>query len=107
MNKEIMKGSIDILILLLINQGDTYGYEIAKNIKEKSEGLYSIAEGTMYPALKRLEEKGYIESYWQDSDITGKRKYYRITQAGKDSLKIRINEWGSITKIIISLMEEQ
>lgn len=57
MDKEIMKGSIDILILSIIEKHDTYGYEIAKSIKEKSEGLYSMGEGTLYPALKRLEKK--------------------------------------------------
>lgn len=63
MDKEIMKGSIDILILSVIAQGHTYGYEITKSLKDKSQDLYQMSEGTLYPALKRLEAKECLESY--------------------------------------------
>ena len=62
MNKEIMKGSIDILLLSLIQKEDLYGYEIAKRLKEKSNDLYSMGEGTLYPALQRLEKQKLITS---------------------------------------------
>jgi PadR family transcriptional regulator PadR len=99
-DKEIMKGSIDILILSIINKQDNYGYEIAKCIKEKSEGIYAMGEGTLYPALKRLEEKELIESYWQESKLTGKRKYYKITSDGKKTLNERISQWNKVTSLI-------
>lgn len=100
MDKEIMKGSIDILILSLIEKQDTYGYEIAKCIKEKSEGIYAMGEGTLYPALKRLEEKELIESYWKENELTGKRKYYKITDKGKKTLNERISQWNKVTSLI-------
>ena len=100
MDKEIMKGSIDILLLSIINKHDTYGYEIAKCIKEKSNDIYSMGEGTLYPALKRLELKGFIESYWEKSSLVGRRKYYRITELGKGVLKEKIDNWNSVTKLI-------
>lgn len=100
MDKEIMKGSIDILILSIINTKDTYGYEIAKEIKEKSDFSYSMGEGTLYPALKRLEEKELIKSYWQSANLVGKRKYYKITDLGKLTLKDKLQQWGQITNLI-------
>lgn len=100
MDKEIMKGSIDILILSIINTKDNYGYEIAKEIKEKSDFSYSMGEGTLYPALKRLEEKQLIESYWQSANLVGKRKYYRITDLGKTVLKDKLQQWSQITNLI-------
>jgi PadR family transcriptional regulator PadR len=106
MDKEIMKGSIDILILSIIEKQDTYGYEIAKCIKERSEGLYSMGEGTLYPALKRMEGKELIRSYWQGDELTGKRKYYRITDRGKEVLNERICEWNKVTNLINIFKEE-
>lgn len=100
MDKEIMRGSIDILILSIISSKDTYGYEIAKEIKEKSDFSYSMSEGTLYPALKRLEEKKFIESYWQSANLLGKRKYYRITDLGKENLKDKLEQWSKITNLI-------
>ena len=100
MDNGIMRGSIDILILSIINTKDTYGYEIAKEIKDKSDFSYSMGEGTLYPALKRLEEKELIESYWQSANLVGKRKYYRITELGKIMLKDKLQQWSQITNLI-------
>lgn len=106
MNKQIMKGSIDILILILINKKDLYGYKISKIIKEKSNMTYSMGEGTLYPALKRLEGKNLIKSYWQNNNSTYKRKYYSITPLGKKILQESLNEWNKITKLINNCMED-
>lgn len=100
MDKEIMKGSIDILLLSLINKRDMYGYEIVKILKENSNDLYNMSEGTLYPALKRLENKEWLESYWGNSESGGRRKYYRITQDGKNELDKKLNEWNQISNLI-------
>ncbi|AIM17188.1 PadR family transcriptional regulator [Bacillus sp. X1(2014)] len=100
MDKEIMKGSIDILLLSLVNKRDMYGYEIVKTLKENSNELYNMSEGTLYPALKRLENKGWLESYWGNSESGGRRKYYRITQDGKKELDKKLKEWNLISNLI-------
>lgn len=100
MDKEIMKGSIDILLLSLMNQRDMYGYEIVKTLKENSNELYNMSEGTLYPALKRLESKEWLESYWGSSEIGGRRKYYRLTQSGKTVLSKKLKEWNQINNLI-------
>jgi DNA-binding PadR family transcriptional regulator len=106
MNKEIMKGSVDIVMLSLIIKEDLYGYEIAKRLKEKSNNLYSIGEGTLYPALQRLEKQELITSYWGDSESGGRRKYYNITEKGKKELENRLNEWDTLNNFIKSCREE-
>ena len=100
MDKEIMKGSIDILLLSILNKRDTYGYEIVKTLKENSNELYNMSEGTLYPALKRLENKNWLQSYWENSEFGGRRKYYRITEDGKKELSRKLQEWYQINNLI-------
>ncbi|SFF96419.1 PadR family transcriptional regulator [Sporolactobacillus nakayamae] len=100
MDKEIMRGSIDILILSLIGKKDTYGYEIVKQLKTSSKDLYEMSEGTLYPALKRLERKEWIRSYWGDSDEGGRRKYYTLTDNGEKALNAKLKEWHQVNRLI-------
>ena len=100
MDKEIMKGSIDILLLSLLNKRDMYGYEIVKTLKGNSNELYNMSEGTLYPALKRLENKEWLQSYWESSEIGGRRKYYRIKEDGKKELEKKLQEWNQISNLI-------
>lgn len=94
-----MKGSIDLLLLSLIAQKDLYGYEITKILKEMSDEAYEMSEGTLYSALKRLERKLWIESYWTETEA-GRRKYYKITIAGKKELEQKQKNWHSINTLV-------
>ncbi|MBO1000190.1 helix-turn-helix transcriptional regulator [Bacillus sp. SD075] len=85
MDKELMKGSIDLLLLSLLSQKKLYGYEITKILKEMSMGKYQISEGTLYSALKRLEKKEFIKGHWKESE-SGSRKYYHVTKNGQIEL---------------------
>ncbi|QOT00390.1 helix-turn-helix transcriptional regulator [Brevibacterium sp. JNUCC-42] len=100
MNKEILKGSIDLLILSLISQKEYYGYELGKKIREKSDEVYEIGEGTLYPALKRLEAHKAIESYWGESKEGARRKYYRITIEGRKLLEEKMKDWNEIHRLV-------
>ncbi|RAL25896.1 PadR family transcriptional regulator [Thermoflavimicrobium daqui] len=101
MDKEMMKGSIDLLILALLAQEDMYGYDIAKRIKKESNHLYKMSEGTLYPALKRLEGKGYLVSYWQETKAGKKRKYYSLTENGKELYKQKVEEWQKVNALVV------
>ncbi|MFD1040157.1 PadR family transcriptional regulator [Virgibacillus byunsanensis] len=105
MNKDLMRGSIDILLLSLVAKNDTYGYEMVKNLKQSSNELYNMSEGTLYPALKRMEKKDWIESYWGDSETGGRRKYYKITDKGKKELDTKLNEWFEVNNLINVCLE--
>ncbi|GGB55727.1 PadR family transcriptional regulator [Virgibacillus dakarensis] len=99
MDREIMKGSIDILLLNLLSEKDMYGYEMVKVLKDKSEQLYSMSEGTLYPALKRMEKKNWVCSYWSETE-NGRRKYYKLTDDGSAILEKKLKEWNSIHNLI-------
>ena len=98
-----MKGSTTLLILNLLDKENLYGYQLIKKLSEESENIFNLKEGTLYPILHGLEEKGFISSYWDDT--TGKkRKYYSITKQGKKQLKESKEEWkvfsGAVNKVI-------
>ena len=99
MDKEMMKGSIDLLLLSLIEQRDLYGYEMTRIIKRSSDDAYEMSEGTLYAALKRMERKAWIESYWHTTD-GGRRKYYHITKNGKKELKQKQANWQWMDDLI-------
>ncbi|CAM4440437.1 PadR family transcriptional regulator [Paenibacillus tarimensis] len=91
-NKELLKGSTAVLVLTTLAKKDQYGYELIREIERQSEGVFAFKEGTLYPILHTLEAEGWVESYWQVHDGR-KRKYYRITDKGKQHVKERKAEW--------------
>lgn len=91
-SKELARGSTTMLILNLLQNKNMYGYQIIKELSEKSENVFELKEGTLYPILHGLESKNLITSYW-DETTAKKRKYYTITEAGKKQLKNQKEEW--------------
>ena len=105
LNKEVLKGYIDILIVSILEKKDCYGYEIAKQVRERSE--FELKEGTMYLALKRMESKNLIKSYYSNEQSSGgRRKYYNLTNEGKDFLEIKKQEWRFIKKVMNQFLGE-
>ena len=101
-SSDVIRGYNDTIILCLLLDGDSYGYEISKRISEISEGKYIIKETTLYSAFTRLEGNGFIESY-SGGDVTGgkRRTYYRITESGRGYYSEKCAEW-QVTKDVIS-----
>ncbi|OZB92754.1 PadR family transcriptional regulator [Paenibacillus sp. XY044] len=91
-NKELLKGSTVILLLTVLNKKEMYGYELIKEIEKSSEGVFSMKEGTLYPILHTLESEGWLEAYWSTHDGR-KRKYYRMTDQGRNQLREKQQEW--------------
>lgn len=105
-NKEVLKGHIDTLILSLLHKRDMYGYELGKFVREKSEEQFEIKEGTLYLALKRLEKCDWITSYWGDEQGPGgRRKYYKLTSLGQVGLRQKVTEWDFVKKVVDSFIE--
>ncbi|GKV56409.1 PadR family transcriptional regulator [Sporosarcina sp. NCCP-2222] len=104
MDQEMMKGSIDLILLSLIAQRDLYGYEIVKILREISENTYEMGEGTLYAALKRLERKNWIASYWQEGD-GDRRKYYRLTEDGGKTLEEKKENWQRVNSLVLKSSE--
>jgi PadR family transcriptional regulator PadR len=105
-NKEVLKGHIDTLILSLLHSKDMYGYELAKLVREKSGERFELKEGTLYLSLKRLEKNNWIYSYWGDEQGPGgRRKYYKITPSGEEAFEQKLSEWRFVKGIIDLFVE--
>ena len=91
--REFIKGSIDSLLLCLIEQQPMYGYLIIKELESRSQGYFKFKEGTLYPALHRLEKSGLIRGEWQALPNGRQRRYYHITEKGLRSLVDERNQW--------------
>ena len=105
MDRELMKGSIDILLLSLLVDADRYGYEMTKKLRELSDEAYKMNEGTLYPALKRLEKKDLVTSYWHQEMHGARRKYYSITETGRKVLKEKLGHWQQLNQLINKTVE--
>lgn len=91
-DKELLKGSTNMLVLSLLEKEDMYGYQMIRKMADESNNVFELQEGTLYPILHSLEEKGFITSYWDETG-SKKRKYYSITKKGKEQLKAKKEEW--------------
>ena len=101
LDREILKGSLEIILLSLLKSKTMYGYEISKTIKILTKNELSIGEGTLYPALKRLEERKLIENYFLELDTSKKkRKYYKITEKGLIELNFKLLDFLLIANLI-------
>ena len=103
-SSDLLRGHTDTIILKLLMAGDKYGYEISKLIHTNSSNEYELKEATMYSSLKRLEADGSITSYWGDETQGGRRKYYRITERGKQIYFENKNNWEYAKRVLDNLL---
>jgi PadR family transcriptional regulator, regulatory protein PadR len=101
--KDLIAASSFSIILAILNEGESYGYEIIKSIREKSNGQLEFAEGTLYPILKKMEAENWISSKWKLAENGRERKYYKITGAGKKQLLTEKKNWQSVNQILEQL----
>lgn len=101
---DLMQGTLDLLVLRTLRTGAKHGYEIAHHIQETSEGFLQVEEGSLYPALHRMERRGWIEAEWGLSDTKRKAKYYRLTNSGHAQLKEKTKTWQSLVGAIASVL---
>lgn len=92
-SRELLKGCIEPLILSVLHEGETYGYMLAREIASRSGDTFTLKDGTLYPALKRLEQDGLVESYWGAHGDSGRRRYYRLTANGRTAHREWLNDW--------------
>ena len=106
---DLIRGHINTIILRSLYDRDKYGYEIITEINEKSHGQYTLKQPTLYSALKRLENQGYIQAYWKADEVSagGRRKYYRLTDSGKEIAEQNRSEWEYSRTVIDSLISDR
>jgi DNA-binding PadR family transcriptional regulator len=96
---EPVKGHVDLLLLSILEQGPAHGYGLVETLRERSEGAFDLAEGTVYPALYRLERRGLVASGWETVDGR-RRRVYRMTRGGRGSLERRRAEWRAFSSAV-------
>ena len=99
-SKDRLHGTLDVLILKTLTWGARHGYAIARWLEETTEHTIKIEEGSLYPALYRMERKGWIEAEWDVSELGRKAKFYRITALGRRHLKNETAEWSKLARAI-------
>jgi PadR family transcriptional regulator PadR len=104
-SRELLKGTTDPLLLYLINCGPTYGYQIIKELEKRSNGYFQFKEGTLYPALHRLERSKLIKGRWQRLPNGQERRYYHITRSGQQALAKRLAVWRDFSAAVQSIMQ--
>jgi PadR family transcriptional regulator, regulatory protein PadR len=92
--RELINSNIDSLLLCLMSGQPMYGYQVIKELKDRSQGYFNFKEGTLYPALHRLEKSGLIEGKWESLPSGQQRKYYYITEKGRASLAEKRSSWN-------------
>jgi len=101
---DLLQGTLDMLILKAVSLGPLHGYGILLRIQQISKDRLEIQQGSLYPALYRLEHQGWIGSEWGESDNKRKAKYYRLTSAGKRRLKSEADDWNRMVDVIAGIL---
>ncbi len=101
---DLIRGHTDTIILAALMQDDSYGYRINRTLCSLTDGRYELKEATLYTAFKRLEEAGYIRSYWGDEATGARRRYYAITQDGRNAYHRLMREWGEASALLEKLI---
>ena len=103
---ELLQGTLPLLILRTLASGPNHGFAIARRIKQTSKSVLRIEQGSLYPALHRMELDGLIESYWDTTENNRKAKYYRLTRRGSRELTTETRRWNSIAAAIATVLQE-
>ncbi len=106
LSADILRGYTDTIILRQLSEGDSYGYQINKKVSDVSGGSFEMKEATLYTAFRRLESAGLIRSYWGDENTGARRRYYAITEEGRQRLTQDRETWQKTRKLIDTLLME-
>ncbi len=104
--KDLVAASATPLILSILKEGDSYGYDIIQQVKNGSDGLLQWTDGMLYPILHRLEKNQLIESYWGKAETGRKRKYYMLLENGENELTQQRDQWHQLYSLLMSFKEK-
>ena len=102
---ELLQGTLDLLVLKTLSWGPMHGYSVARQIRERSDNVFLVEEGALYPALHRLERAGWIESEWGLSENNRKAKFYQLTTRGRAQLRAELATWQRYTKAVAGVLQ--
>jgi PadR family transcriptional regulator, regulatory protein PadR len=97
---EFLKGTLDMLILKIVAAGPIHGYAISQRIQQTSRDFFQVPQGSLYPALHRLEERGWLASEWKDTSTGREAKFYKLTRHGRKQLETEVLNWEQLTDAV-------
>jgi PadR family transcriptional regulator PadR len=101
---DLRTGSTAVMVLRLLAERPMYGYQIVKELQARSEGYFDLEQGTLYPALHRLEKDGLVDSQWEVVEDGPSRKYYHITESGRAELEQSAQQWSDFSRHLLKLL---
>ncbi len=104
--RELKRGSLELIVLHLLASGEAYGYEIVSKLTAETNGALEVTDGTLYPVLYRLERAGFVTVRWETPERGVPRKYYRLTDTGRDELERLTHEWTTFAKAMTKLLRQ-
>jgi transcriptional regulator len=96
----LLQGTLDLLILQALGPGELHGLGISRRVEQITRGTFLVKPGSLFPALHRMEEAGWLSSFWGESENNRRAKFYRLTKAGKNQLKVETEQW---TKVVLAM----
>ncbi len=102
---DLLQGTLDMMVLRILSRGDLHGWGITQRLEDLSHRAIQVDEGTLYPALYRMEEKGWIEGDWKTTEKGRRAKYYRLTAAGRRRLETERAGWDRLSAVIAQVMD--
>ena len=103
---ELLQGTLDLLILKTLALGPQHGFGIGQRIQQVSKEVFQINQGSLYPALHRLEQRGWITSEWSESDNNRRAKFYSLTRTGRKQLEAEQKNWEKVTAAVVRILEK-
>jgi PadR family transcriptional regulator, regulatory protein PadR len=102
---DLPQGTLDMLVLRVLSRGELHGWGITQKLEQLSRRALQVDEGSLYPALYRMEEKGWIEAEWKITENNRRAKYYALTRAGRKQLESEREQWDRMTAIVAEVMQ--
>ncbi len=104
MRPELLKGNLDLLLLTILSEQPAHGYAVIEELRARSQGAFALPEGTVYPALHRLERAGLLRSHWSDAEAR-RRRVYQLSGLGQEALEARHEEWQAFARSVRLVVE--
>jgi PadR family transcriptional regulator len=102
---DLPQGTLDLLVLKALSLGPMHGYGIGQRIRQLADDMLTVEEGTLYPALYRIEERGWIESEWGASENNRRARFYKLTRAGRNQLRVEESNWEYLSLAVRKILE--
>jgi PadR family transcriptional regulator, regulatory protein PadR len=101
---ELLKGTLDMLVLKVVAMGPIHGYAISQRIQQISRDLFQVPEGSLYPALHRLEDRGWLQAKWEETETGRDAKFYALTRAGRKRLSAEMDNWERLSEAVALIL---